>query len=114
MIRPTIKSIRTVKSVARSSLCILPPVICNVPSIDVGIKSVRTEDVQAAIEDRKRLSFGRELIPKHNIVANPDDPWWVDGGVTQNFRYPVVIKEPFEFVQVNAEFQYYKDKQGKK
>jgi hypothetical protein len=84
------------------------------PTIDVGVKSLQGEDVQAALEDGKRLRFGRELIPKHNIVAKPEDPWWVDGGVTQVFRYPVVIKESLDFVQVNAEFHYYKDKEGKK
>jgi hypothetical protein len=84
------------------------------PTIDVGVKSLRAEDAQAALEDGKRLRFRRELISKHNIVANPEDPWWVDGGITQVFRYPVVIKEPLDFVQVNAEFQYYKDKEGKK
>jgi hypothetical protein len=36
------------------------------PTIEVGVKSLRAEDVQAALEDGKRLRFGRELIPKHN------------------------------------------------
>jgi hypothetical protein len=84
------------------------------PTIDVGVRGLRAEDVQAALKDSKRLRFGRELIPKHNIVAKPEDPWWVDGGVTQIFPYPVVIKEAPDVVQVNAEFQYYRDKGGKK
>jgi hypothetical protein len=84
------------------------------PTIDVGVNGLRAEDMQVALEDGKRLRFGRKLIPKHNIVANPEDPWWVDGGVTQIFRYPVVIRELLDFVQVNAEFQYYKDKEYKK
>ncbi len=83
------------------------------PTINVGVKSLRVEDVQAALEDGMRLKFGHELIAKHNIVTQPDDPWWVDGGVTQIFRYPVAIKEAPDFVQVNAEFGYYKDKYGK-
>ena len=80
------------------------------PTINVGVKSLRAEDVQAALEDGKRLRFGRELISKHNIVPKPEDPWWVDGGITQNFHYPVAIKEASDFVQVNAEFDYYRDK----
>lgn len=57
------------------------------PTIDVGVRSLRSEDVQAALKDSKRLKFGRELIPKHNIVLKPEDPWWVDAGVTQIFCY---------------------------
>jgi len=84
------------------------------PSIDVDVKSLGVEDVQAALEDGKRLRFGRELTLKHNIVAKPEDPWWVDGGITQIFRYPVIIKDSFDFVQVNAEFQYYKIKRARR
>jgi hypothetical protein len=84
------------------------------PDIGIGVKGLRAEDIQAALEQGTRLRFGRELIPKHNIVADPRDPWWVDGGVAQDFRYPVVIKESPDFVQVNAEFHYYRHRDGGK
>jgi len=33
--------------------------------------------------------------------------------VTQAFCYPVVINAPANFIQVNAEFKYYRDREGK-
>ena len=84
------------------------------PTINVGVKELQPGDVNAALESRKRLRFGKELIEMHNIVHNPQDPWWVDAGVSQTFRYPVVINEPTHFLQVNAEFKYYKDREGRR
>ena len=84
------------------------------PTLEVAVKSLRAEDVRTALECKERLRFGNELIPKHNIVPHPEDPWWVDGGVTQVFRYPVVVSDPDDFLQVNANFQYYRDRQGRK
>jgi hypothetical protein len=81
------------------------------PKITVGVKALSTEGVAAALETHRRLRFGRELVEKHNIVPKPKDPWWVDSGVTQVFPYPVVIHEPGDFVQVNAEFFYYKGRE---
>jgi hypothetical protein len=83
------------------------------PTIKVGVKGLRTEDVQRALETGRRITFGNELIPKDNIVAKPEDPWWVDGGVTQVFPYPVVVKKTPDILQVNAEFYYYKDREAK-
>jgi len=83
------------------------------PTINVGVKALQPGDANAALESRKRLRFGKELIEMHNIVHNPKDPWLVDAGVTQAFCYPVVINAPANFIQVNAEFKYYRDREGK-
>jgi hypothetical protein len=81
------------------------------PRIVVGVKGLTAGDVETALQSHRRLRFGRELVEKHNIVHDPQDPWWVDSGVTQVFPYPVVIHEPGEFVQVNTEFYYYRGKE---
>jgi hypothetical protein len=81
------------------------------PQILVGVKALSEKDLKKALETQKRLRFGRELVQKHNIVINPEDPWWVDSGVTQVFPYPVIINEPGDFIQVNTEFHYYRGKQ---
>ena len=80
------------------------------PKIMVGVKTLRAEDVETAQNAHKRLRFGRELVQWHNIVYKPEDPWWVDSGVTQVFPYPVVINELGDFIQVNAKIYYYKYK----
>lgn len=79
-----------------------------IPQIIVGVKTLGPEDIATAIDTRQRLLFRNELIPKHNIVLDPNDPWWVDQGVTQVFPCPFVIREPREFIQVNAKVYYYK------
>lgn len=80
------------------------------PKIMVSVKTLSAEDVEAAQNTHKRLRFGRELVQWHNMVYKPEDPWWVDSGVTQVFPYPVVINEPGDFIQVNAKIYYYKYK----
>ena len=81
------------------------------PKILIGVKALRSEDIDAALETRKRVRFGEELVKKHNIVPDASDPWWVDSGVTQAFPYPLIVENPGDFVQVNATFYYYKGKQ---
>lgn len=80
------------------------------PEIDVEVKSLVEGDVQKAISSCKRLNFStsQPLIRSHNIIDDPGDPWWVDPGVTQTLRYPVVIVLESAFVQVNARFFYYR------
>ena len=81
------------------------------PKILLGVKALSEEDVKTALESQTRLRFGRELVQKHNIVIKPEDPWWVDSGVTRVFPYPVIINKPGDFIQVNTEFHYYRGKQ---
>lgn len=81
------------------------------PKILVGVKALRPEDVDAALETRKQVRFGEELVKKHNIVPDPSDPWWVDSGVTQVFPYPLIVEGPGDFVQVNAAFYYYRGRE---
>lgn len=78
------------------------------PEIYVGVKTLGKDDLDNALKTKKRFYFKRELIPKANI-ADREDPWWVDPGVTQVFPYPVAIKEPNDFVQVNTVLYYYKN-----
>jgi len=78
------------------------------PHMFVGVKTLTTDAVKKGLKSQKRLLFERSLIKGHNIVHNPDDPWWVDSGITQIFPYPVVIHEPDAFIQVNAKIFYYK------
>jgi hypothetical protein len=78
------------------------------PTILVGVKALNQEDLENALQTQKRLKFRRVLVEKHNITPDPKDPWWVDSGVTQVFPCPVVIQDPGDFVQVNAEFWYYR------
>jgi hypothetical protein len=81
------------------------------PEITVGVKTLAPEDVDSALRTHGRVKFSRELIPKHNIVHRPEDPYWVDPGVAQVFPYPVVISDTKDFVQVNSEFRYYRRKE---
>jgi len=78
------------------------------PEIFVSVKTLGTDDIDKSLNTKKRLKFGSQLVPKDNI-GKPNDPWWVDSGVTQVFPYPIVINEPSDFIQVNTEFYYYKN-----
>jgi len=78
------------------------------PEIFVGVKTLGIDDIDKSLNTKKRLKFGRQLVPKDNI-GKPKDPWWVDSGVNQFFPYPIVINEPGDFIQVNTEFYYYKN-----
>lgn len=78
------------------------------PEIFMGVKTLGIDDIEKSLNTKKRLKFGRQLVPKDNI-GKPKDPWWVDSSVTQVFPYPIVINEPGDFIQVNTEFYYYKN-----
>jgi hypothetical protein len=79
-----------------------------IPKLLLRVKTLNAGDVENGLSTQKRFEFGRELIPRHNTIYDPKDPYWVDPGVTQILTYPVVIKEPNSFVQVNATLYYYK------
>jgi hypothetical protein len=79
------------------------------PEIFVGVKTLGADDVDESLSKQGRLKFTRALVPKKNIVHDPKDPWWVDAGVTQRFPLPVAVRDPGDFIQVNAEFRYYKN-----
>jgi hypothetical protein len=84
------------------------------PEINIHVKSLTAENIQTALENKERLRFSRELISWHNIVHNPRDPYWVDAGATQKFRYPLVVENPGDFIQVNVNFNYYRDRNNQK
>lgn len=79
------------------------------PEIFVGVKTLGADDVDESLSTQGRLKFTRSLVTKKNIVHDPKDPWWVDAGVTQRFPLPVAVRDPGDFIQVNAEFRYYKN-----
>ena len=78
------------------------------PEIQVGVKALEQGDPVVVLNAPQRLRFGQELIPRHNIVSDPNDPWFVDAGVTQKFPYPMAIATSAAYLQVNAEFWYYR------
>jgi len=78
------------------------------PEIFVNIKTLGKNDLKVGLEKNERFRFTEKLIKPKNM-AEIDDPWWVDPGVTQVFPIPLVFKEPNNFVQINAKLYYYDD-----
>ncbi len=78
------------------------------PHMYVGVKTLTADAFKKGLTSQKRLLLERKLIEGHNIMDNPKDPWWVDGGITQIFPYPVAVREPDAFIQVNSKIYYYK------
>ena len=78
------------------------------PEIDVEVKTLADGDIEHSVQSGRQLRFTRQLVESHNVVKIPEDPWWIDPGVTQRIRYPVVIDNPAAFVQVNSRFFYYR------
>lgn len=78
------------------------------PVIEIGVKALKSEDPEAVLNSPQRLKFGEELIPRHNIVHDPHDPYFVDAGITQRFSYPMAISTSAPYIQINSEFRYYR------
>ena len=78
------------------------------PEMLVNAKTLSHKVIESGLAQKKRLKFTDELIPRHDIMDNPKDPWWVDAGVTQIFPYPVIVHKPESFIQVNAKTYYYR------
>ncbi len=82
------------------------------PIIQVWAKALKETDVTDALktpgveEEKGKISLKGDLLSRRNIVKDPDDPYFVDPGVTQPFPHRAVVANPGEFLLVAARFYY--------
>lgn len=78
------------------------------PEIEIRVGTSTNDELEEASNQTEQLKFSHTLVKLHNIVGDPMDPWWIDPGVKQIVRHPVVIEKLGAFVCLEAQVFYYK------
>lgn len=91
-IRPTIKNLGSIRQ--------------KFPIIEIWVKTITDHDITNVRANKKRMRFSKIIASISNIVPKPEDPYFIDPGVTQEFPVQVKIENPNEFIQVAVRFFY--------